>query len=62
MNDKNYQAIHSKNLMMFLVRKGFDVMNVTDCDFNNKFKMFIFKNSNELIKAIDEYSNMKITR
>ena len=54
-----YEIIHSKNLMMYLVRKGFDVVKIDDSQQNPKLKVFMFYKSKDLTNAIYEYSKSK---
>ena len=54
-----YEIIHSKNLMMYLVRKGFDVVKIDDSEKNHKLKVFMFYKTEDLTNAIYEYSNSK---
>ncbi|AMJ42342.1 DUF5659 domain-containing protein [Anaerotignum propionicum] len=51
--NKNFKVIHSLQLMMHLVRNGFNVSKVTDAypkqgEEKSKYKVFLFENTPEL--------------
>ena len=54
-----YEVIHSKDLMMYLVRQGFDVAKICDSEKNSKYKVFMFYKSKELSNAIQHYKPNK---
>lgn len=59
MMERGYEVIHKLRLMMFLVRKGFNVCKVSDKIDEPNIKVFLFQKSNELTEAIHEYSQIK---
>ena len=50
-----YQVIHSKALMQYLVKKGFELIKVDDSKKNPNMKVFLFYKSEELSNAIQSY-------
>lgn len=54
-----YYVIRSLNLMHYLIRRGFDVQNISDSNENPKLKVFCFTDTPELRKAITEYTQSK---
>ncbi|MEY8416338.1 DUF5659 domain-containing protein [Tissierella praeacuta] len=54
-----YYVIRSLNMMHYLVRKGFDIQNVSDSNDNPKLKVFLFTDTPELRKAITEFTKSK---
>ena len=58
MTDNKCYVVKSIRLMMYLVRKGFNVVNVIDDVNNPKYKVFCFSDCHELQKAINTFSKM----
>ena len=50
-----YYVIRSLNMMHYLVRKGFNVQNVSDSNENPELKVFLFTDSKELRQAMSEF-------
>ena len=46
--------VYNKEVMMKLVRKGFDVIDIVDNNKNPKFKVFLFISTPELLEALEE--------
>lgn len=50
-----YYVIRSLNMMHYLVRKGFDVQNVSNSNENPELKVFLFTDSEKLRQAMSEF-------
>ena len=50
-----YYVIRSLNMMHYLVRKGFDVQNVSESNENSELKVFLLTGSKELRQAMSEF-------
>ena len=55
MAQQEYYSIRAIKMANYLVRQGFDIVRVVDNNYNKKFKIFLFKDSPELRKAMEEY-------
>ena len=61
MNDeRKYYPVKSIKLMTWLIRHGFDLYSVRDDFLNQRYKVFIFKNSKELKNCIGEFNKTLI--
>ena len=55
-----YYVIRSLNMMHYLIRKGFNVQNVSDSNENPELKVFLFTDTPELRKAMSEFTKSKV--
>lgn len=55
-NREKFYIAYTLNMMMYLVRHGFDVVKAEDSINNPHYKVFLFRNTPELVEAINEYN------
>lgn len=61
-NENDVFVAKSIQLMLFLVREGFDVVKVRDSDYNKEMKSFYFKYTPELKKLADNFIHTQLEK
>lgn len=55
---KNFYVIKSLRMMTYLIRQGFNIYKVKDDDKNSYYKVFLFEDSEDLRKAISDFTTI----
>lgn len=56
---RNFYVVKSIKMMTYLIREGFNIYKVKDDDKNPHYKVFLFDDSQDLRKAMSEYTKSK---